>query len=95
MFPIEAFQRTLGKFVRVFEGLGIAFHLTGGLTSIAYAEPRLTQDIDIVVDNERLSTCLGERLPLLRKADFLFDEAALRSAVAQRRLFQLLDMARA
>lgn len=46
MFPVEAFQNTLGKAVKIFEDLEIRFHLTGGVTSVLYGEPRLTQDID-------------------------------------------------
>ena len=50
MFPIEAFRRTLGKAIDIFRQLGIRFHLTGGVAAVYYAEPRLTQDIDIVID---------------------------------------------
>ena len=50
MFPIEAFRRTLGKATDIFRQLGIRFHLTGGVAAVYYAEPRLTHDIDIVID---------------------------------------------
>lgn len=52
MFPVEAFERTIGKFVAIAEAIGLPFHLTGGSISSAYGEPRLTQDIDIVVSPE-------------------------------------------
>ncbi len=50
MFPIEAFQRTLGKATGIFRQLGIRFHLTGGVAAVYYAEPRLT---------DALPTCYG------------------------------------
>ena len=58
MFPVEAFQETLGKATEIFQQLGIRFHLTGGVTSILYGEPRMTQEIDIVVDNQVLANQL-------------------------------------
>lgn len=33
----------------VFETLGIAYYITGGVAAIAYGEPRTTQDLDIVL----------------------------------------------
>jgi len=47
MFPVEAFENTIGKFVAIAEAIGLPFHITGGSISSAYGEPRLTQDIDI------------------------------------------------
>ena len=55
MFPVEAFQATLGKATEIFQQLGVRFHLTGGVTSVLYGEPRMTQDIDIVADNQVLA----------------------------------------
>ena len=50
MFPAETFRNTLGTLAAILTGRGIRFHLTGGVTSIAYGEPRMTQDVDMVVD---------------------------------------------
>ena len=91
MFPVEAFQSTLGKVAEIFQQLGIRFHLTGGVTSVLYGEPRLTQDIDIVVDNQALTDRLDFFLASLDESDFLFDAASLRQAVEQRGMFQLFD----
>jgi hypothetical protein len=52
MFPVEAFQRTVERFVAILRRHEILFHITGGSISSAYGEPRLTQDIDIVVSPE-------------------------------------------
>ena len=46
MFPMEAFQRTLGKATDIFRQLGIPYHLTGGVAAVYYTESRLTQDSD-------------------------------------------------
>ncbi len=91
MFPVEAFQATLGKATEIFQQLGIRFHLTGGVTSILYGEPRMTQDIDMVVDNQVLADQLETFLQLLDTAGFLFDATSVRRAVERREMFQLLD----
>ena len=41
MFPVEAFENTIGKFVAIAEAIGLPFHITGGSISSAYGEPRL------------------------------------------------------
>ncbi len=91
MFPVEAFQATLGKATEIFQQLGIRFHLTGGVTSILYGEPRMTQDIDIVVDNEVLAEQLETFFRRLDTDDFLFEPISVRRAVERREMFQLLD----
>ena len=68
MFPVEAFQATLGKATEIFQQLGIRFHLTGGVTSVLYGEPRMTQDIDIVVDNRVLAEQLETFLRLFEES---------------------------
>jgi hypothetical protein len=91
MFPIETFRTTLGKIIQILNKYRIRFHLTGGITSIAYSEPRMTQDVDIVVDNQAIMTQLDSFLDSLRASDFLFDEVAIRIAIDKRQMFQLLD----
>ena len=54
MFPVEAFQNTLCKVAEIFRRPGVRFHLTGGVTSVLYGGPRMTQNIDIVADNRAL-----------------------------------------
>jgi hypothetical protein len=91
MFPVDVFRATLDKIFAILRSLNIKFHLTGGITSVAYGEPRLTQDIDIVIDNEAVRRQLDSFIESLRRSDFLFDETAIRSAVDRKQLFQLLD----
>ena len=91
MFPVGAFQATVSRIVDILNQHGIPFHLTGGVTSVIWGEPRLTQDIDIVVGNEALASQLDSFLNALSVSAFLFDAESVRSGVQRRRLFQLLD----
>ena len=91
VFPVKAFQHTLKKLADILLQHAIPFHLTGGVTSIAYAEPRMTQDIDIVVSNEKLASNLESVIAAVEASDFLFDEKSFRVAVEAQKLFQLLD----
>jgi hypothetical protein len=91
VFPIDAFRNTLAKAVRIFESLSIGFHLTGGVATVAYGEPRMTQDIDVVIDNASTAERLELFLQSLSQSDFMYDEATVRSAVDGKQMFQLLD----
>lgn len=92
MFPIDAFKATLAKATRVFRELGIHFHLTGGITSIAYGEPRMTQDIDIVLDPVTTRLQGDALLEALTREGFLLDHASARDALVGGRLFRVLDI---
>jgi len=91
MFPVEAFENTIGKFVAIAEAIGLPFHITGGSISSAYGEPRLTQDIDIVVSPDVARIRTDDLIDQLARSDFLFTERVLRQAVQTGNLFQLLD----
>lgn len=91
MFPIDAFRNTLAKVVGIFESLEIRFHLTGGITTVAYGEPRMTQDIDLVIDNAVARARVDDLVNTLLHTDFMFDETSLRAAIDDRQMFQLLD----
>jgi hypothetical protein len=91
MFPVEAFQKTISKFVAIAEAIGLPFHITGGSISSAYGEPRLTQDIDIVVAPDVARMRIDDLITQLACSDFLFTEGVLRQAVQTGNLFQLLD----
>jgi hypothetical protein len=91
MFPVEAFHATLDKAVRILRRLGIRFHLTGGIASIYYGEPRLTQDIDIVIDNAQMTAALESFLQSLEESDFIHEPDSVRHAIAEHGMFQLLD----
>lgn len=91
MFRVEAFRATVTKAVETFQRFGIRFHLTGGIASVYYGEPRMTQDIDIVIDNAQTAKSLLAFLETLDASDFIFNPDSVRAAIAQRSMFQLLD----
>jgi hypothetical protein len=92
MFPVNAFRATLNKAVTIFQQHSIRFHLTGGITSVVYGEPRMTQDIDVVIDNNAVTAALESFLASLDASDFMHDAVAVRRAVATKGMFQLLDL---
>lgn len=91
MFPIESFKNSLLKFVKILNQQEIPFHLTGGITGVAYGEPRLTQDIDIVVENAASVKMIEKLLVELTNSDFVFTEATVRDAIRNKGMFQLFD----
>ena len=92
MLPAEGFQRTLLKLVAVLDRSRIRFHLTGGITSVAYGEPRMTQDLDLVLDRDRILSVEKEFLSALPAAGFYFVEETAHEAIESRGMFQLLDI---
>lgn len=92
MLPAEGFQQTLLKLIAVLDRLRIRFHLTGGITSVAYGEPRMTQDLDLVLDRDRVVSLEKEFLSALSEAGFHFAEGTAHDAIESRRMFQLLDI---
>ncbi len=92
MFPIEEFRDTVGRLIEVLRRHSIRFQLTGGAAAMAYSDPRMTQDIDWVVERERLVERLDDFLADVRDRRFLFSETAVRTAVARGKSFQLLDL---
>jgi hypothetical protein len=92
VLPTEGFQPTLSKLAAVLERLHIRFHLTGGIATVAYGEPRMTQDVDLVLDPEGVLAVEDEFLGALTGAGFHFSEATARQAIASRQMFQLLDV---
>lgn len=95
MYPADVFRDTLLRVLEVLRRMGVRCHVTGGVTSVAYGEPRMTQDIDLVVDNDALSRTLPAFVTALESAGFFLDAEAARKAVAERSMFQLFDEAEA
>jgi hypothetical protein len=93
MFPAETFRNTLGRLATILTERGIRFHLTGGVTSIAYGEPRMTQDVDVVVDPVPLAAGLAGFLAAVEATGFLVEPENVRQAVKDRGMFQLFDLA--
>lgn len=93
MFPPETFRDTLLKFIRILNEHEIRYHLTGGLTSVLYGEPRMTQDVDVVIENPAATARLDAFLASLAASDFLHNAAEVRAAVEGLGMFRLLDKA--
>lgn len=95
MYPPDIFRHTVSRLVAILQRHGVRFHLTGGITSVAYGEPRMTQDVDVVVENAALARSLDRFITAATQTGFLLDAASVRRAVADRSMFQLFDMAEA
>jgi hypothetical protein len=91
MFPIEAFQSTITKAATILRHYEIRFHLTGGITSMVFGEPRMAQEIDLVVDPQGLGDHQASFLASIARSDFLFNAYEISSAIKQGSMFQLLD----
>ena len=89
MIDAKDLNSTIVRIVSILTDSKIKFHLTGGLASSFYGEPRFTQDIDIVI---RISP--GQTLDSLVAAltnNFIIDPQTLKEAVDRQGLFQALD----
>jgi hypothetical protein len=92
VIPAEGFRPTLSKLVAVLDRFRIPFHLTGGITSVVYGEPRMTQDLDLVLDPDRVLSVRDELLAALSSAGFHFSEKLAHRAIESRQMFQLIDV---
>ncbi len=85
----NAFWDTVAAITQVLRDHDTPFQLTGGIASSYYGEPRMTQDVDIVIqldpdiDVHAFCQQFPERFPI--------DEASLREALREGTLFQVLD----
>lgn len=94
MIPAEGFRVTLEALADVLERLGLRYHLTGGIVSVLYGEPRLTQDVDVVVDPDRATECCEELVLGLASAGFELSDETARVAIRDGGMFQILDVER-
>jgi len=95
MYPPDIFRHSVSRLVAILNRLGVRFHLTGGITSVAYGEPRMTQEIDVVVENAAMARAIEPFIAAAAQADFLLDAETVRRAVEDKSMFQLFDMAEA
>ena len=91
MFPIEAFRGTVERFIGILKSLKIRHHLTGGVVSVAWGEPRMTQDIDIVIDRVDATANIERLVSEIQSAGYFADEQGIRNAIHGGKPFQLLD----
>ncbi len=81
---------TLQRIVAALAKPGVRFHLTGGLASSLYGEPRFTQDIDVVVDCAGRGTTASTFINALSE-EFLLSEEGVVQAVRTGQMFQAID----
>lgn len=88
MTETEELARTLESLRRVFESLGAPWAIGGSLASAAYAEPRATNDVDVIAlldeaGARRFGTELG--------GDFYCSDEAAVEAVRRHASFNVID----
>jgi len=86
LITADDLKSTLADALSALRSCNCKFHLTGGLVSSFYGEPRFTQDIDIVV-NVSSGSVLDE-LILLLDENFLVDKDLVLDAVRRKSIFQ-------
>jgi len=91
MNPWSELEQTLKRIISLLSDLGLRYHITGGLVSSFYGEPRYTQDVDIVI---RLSGDREETRILIEALGryFLIDAQAIVRAISRQDMFQALDV---
>jgi hypothetical protein len=84
-------QELLSRVTGVLDELSIDYMLTGSFASSIQGEPRLTHDIDLVV---ALAQSDAEKvLEAFHEPEYYLSPQAVREAIEQQRMFNLLDMA--
>jgi len=78
----------LQKVVETFERLDIPYLVTGSVASMAYGEPRLTNDIDIVaeIDERHIENLLAAFPP----GEFYISDEMIRQAIHQHNQFNII-----
>jgi hypothetical protein len=87
---MELFE-VLQKIIEVFEKLSIPYLVTGSVASMAYGEPRLTNDIDVVADIS-LSHIPG-LVAAFPKEEYYIDEEMIQQAINQIGQFNIIHPA--
>lgn len=72
---------------RALEKHGIAYMITGSIASSFYAVPRMTRDIDIVVEIKQEN---AEKLAGIFQKDFYVDVEAVRTAIQTSGMFNII-----
>jgi hypothetical protein len=81
----------LRHILEALEASGIEYMVTGSMASMHYGEPRMTNDVDVVVDMR------ADQVPVLhqwfRDEDYHFDEEMAREAIRSRGQFNIIHPA--
>jgi len=84
MGPFELLQ----KIVEVLENIGISYLVTGSVAAMAYGEPRLTNDIDIVAGIDEGH--IRKLLTAFPSEEFYVSEEAVREAIYHHGQFNII-----
>ncbi len=72
------------------DAAGIPYMVTGSIAVSLYAEPRMTRDVDLVVE---LGTADAPRLVEMFTDEFICDADRIREAITNRTMFNLIHIA--
>lgn len=89
MFSPDAFFPVLRDISSLLVECGIRYHVTGGLLAIHYAEPRLTQDLDLVIERAALAGNLEAFIQKVLQHGYLTSPESIRDGARSGRMFQL------
>lgn len=78
----------LARLVSVLERLQIPYLITGSVAAMAYGEPRLTNDIDVVVDIN--ASHVRSLLAQFPAEEFYLSDEAIRDALARKGQFNII-----
>ncbi|MCA1638320.1 MAG: hypothetical protein LC768_08305 [Acidobacteria bacterium] len=87
MFPIPEQNEVLLDFTNRLERLGIAYMLTGSMAMAHYAQPRMTADLDVVIELN-----LSETDEIIKnfEPEYYIPHGSMRLAVAKKKMFNML-----
>lgn len=87
MIPVSEQNEVLMDFTRRLERLGVAYMLTGSMAMVYYALPRLTVDIDVVIelDLDRTDEIIKSFEP-----EYYIPHGSMRSAISRGTMFNML-----
>ncbi len=77
----------LKEVARRLDSAGIPYMVTGSLALVMYARPRMTRDIDLVIE---CRTADAETIVALFAPDCYVDEQSVRAAIAERTMFNII-----
>jgi hypothetical protein len=80
----------LRKVIQTLDAIGIDYMVTGSVASSLQGEPRLSHDIDIVVAVQ--PSAVPKLLQGFPPPDYYLDEESMRSAMASKDMFNLIDV---
>ncbi len=90
IWPVSDFQDSIERISAILDEFGLQFHFTGGVASSYYGDPRLTQDLDVVIQPavDRPETrALLDRLA----AGYIINTQDALAAIERNGLFQAID----